>query len=108
VRRVFYESAEDAGQLQEAALRELRRVTRPGRRVLILDYRCSARPGLRLLRQCLKPWMKWAFAAKYDATTERYLSAASLTTIERRTLMGDGVSLLVLEPILAEAMRPAA
>ena len=52
--------------------------------------------------------MKWAFAATYDATTERYLSAAGLATIGRRTFLGDGVSLLVLEPILAEAPRSAA
>jgi phosphatidylethanolamine/phosphatidyl-N-methylethanolamine N-methyltransferase len=86
----------------------LRRVTRPGGRVLILDYRRSAKPDLRLLCQCLKPWMKWAFAATYDATTERYLSAAGLATIGRRTFLGDGVSLLVLVPILAEAPRSAA
>ena len=96
-------------ELQEAALRELRRVTRPSGRVLLLDYRRSAKPGLRLLRQCLAPWMKWAFAATYDATTERYLAAAGLATIQRRTFMGDGVSLLVLEPTTpAEAARSAA
>lgn len=96
-------------ELQEQALKELRRVTRPDGRILILDYRRSPKAGLRLLRQCLKPWLKWAFAATFDATTERYLSAAGLATIARRTFMGDGVSLLVLRPDNpAEAQRSAA
>ena len=85
-------------ELQEQALRELRRVTRPDGRILILDYRQSPRAGLRFLRQCLKPWLRWAFASTFDATTERYLGAAGLTIIERRTFMGDGVNLLVLRP----------
>jgi phosphatidylethanolamine/phosphatidyl-N-methylethanolamine N-methyltransferase len=96
-------------ELQEPALRELRRVTKPDGRVLLLDYKRSPKAGLRLFRQCLAPWLKWAFAATFDATTERHLSAAGLATVERRTFMGDGVGLLVLEPgNPAEATRPAA
>ena len=96
-------------ELQAPALRELRRVTRPDGRILLLDYRQSPKAGLRLLRQCLAPWMRWAFAGSFAATTERYLAAAGLATIHRRTFMGDGVSLLVLEPTTrAEATHSAA
>lgn len=95
-------------ELQKAALRELRRVTRPGGRILILDYRQSPKAGLRLLRQCLAPWMRWAFAGSFEATTERYLAAAGLATIQQRTLMGDGVSLLVLEPTTRAEASPSA
>lgn len=95
-------------ELQEQALRELRRVTRPGGRILLLDYRRSPKAGLRLLRQCLAPWMKWAFAGSFEATTERYLAAAGLATIHRRTFMGDGVSLLVLEPMTRAEPSPSA
>ena len=58
-------------ELQAPALRELRRVTRPDGRILLLDYKRSLKPGLRLVRSCLAPWLKWAFAATFDATTER-------------------------------------
>ena len=75
-------------ELQEAALRELRRVTKPGGRILLLDYRRSAKAGLRFCRQCLSPWLKWAFAATFDATTERYLAAAGLATHPTADLHG--------------------
>jgi SAM-dependent methyltransferase len=84
-------------ELQEPALRELRRVTRPGGRILLLDYRLSERPGVRLWMRCLQPWLRWAFAARFDAGTERHLQAAGLEVIERRSFMGDGVTMLVLK-----------
>ena len=95
-------------ELQEQALRELRRVTRPDGRILILDYRRSARAGVRFLRHCLKPWLRWAFAGTFDATTERYLQAAGLAIVARRTYLGDGVSLLVLRPDHPAEVRSAA
>ena len=57
-------------ELQAPALRELRRVTKPDGRVLLLDYRMSRKPGLRLWMRCLSPWLKWAFAGRFDATTD--------------------------------------
>ena len=85
-------------ELQAPALRELRRVLRPDGRLLLLDYHPSQKLGTKLLRRCLSPWLRWAFAARFDATTERHLAAAGLEILERRTFMADGVVLLVLEP----------
>ena len=48
--------------------------------------------------RCLAPWLKWAFAARFDATTERYLDTAGLVTIEQRMFMGDGVTMRILTP----------
>jgi hypothetical protein len=48
--------------------------------------------------RCLAPWLRWAFAARFDATTERYLDAAGLATLEQRTFMGDGVTMRILAP----------
>ena len=75
---------------------------------LLLDYRMSEKPGLRLWMRCLSPWLKWAFAGRFDATTDRYLDTAGLQVLEQRAYMGDGVTLTVLKPSNAEAPRRSA
>ncbi len=95
-------------ELQEPALRELRRVTKPDGRVLLLDYRMSRKPGLRLWMRCLSPWLKWAFAGRFDATTDRYFEAAGLEVLEQHPRMGDGVTMAILRPAEAEAPRRSA
>ena len=84
-------------------MKELRRVLKPDGRLLLLDYRLSNRPGVRLWMRCLSPWLKWAFAACFDVATERHLKAAGLEIAHQRALMGDGVSLAVLRPCTAAA-----
>jgi ubiquinone/menaquinone biosynthesis C-methylase UbiE len=95
-------------ELQEPALGELRRVTKPDGRVLLLDYRMSRKPGLRLWMHCLSPWLKWAFAGRFDATTDRYLDAAELEVLEQHSRMGDGVTMMILKPAGAEARHRSA
>lgn len=88
-------------RLQLPALRELRRVCRPDGAILLLDYRMSTNPAMRLGMRCLSPWLRWAFAARYDSSTESYIEPAGLYVAERRLFMQDSVSLLVLKPATA-------
>jgi phosphatidylethanolamine/phosphatidyl-N-methylethanolamine N-methyltransferase len=76
--------------------------------VLLLDYHLSRKPGVRLWMRCLSPWLKWAFAARFDTTTERHVGAAGLATVERRRFMGDGVTMLVLKPAEGRAASRSA
>lgn len=85
-------------ELQLPALRELARVTRPGGRILLLDYHRSSRTAVRWWMRLLSAWLRWAFAARFDPTTERHLAEAGLEPLVHAHRMGDAVTLLVLEP----------
>jgi phosphatidylethanolamine/phosphatidyl-N-methylethanolamine N-methyltransferase len=86
-------------ELQLDALRELRRVCRPDGQILILDYGLSSRPVMRALMRTISPWLRFAFAASYDAGTESHIPGAGLRVVERRSYMQDAVRLLVLKPV---------
>ncbi len=85
-------------ELQRPALAELGRVCAPDGRILLLDYRQSNKKGTQIWMRCVQPWLKWAFAASYNAGTEHHVDEAGLEIVERKLLMGDGVILLVLRP----------
>lgn len=85
-------------RLQSPALSELRRVVEPDGSILILDYRMPTHPAMRLGMRCLSPWLRWAFAARYDSGTEEHVGDAQLHVAERRLFMRDAVQLLVLKP----------
>ncbi|MCS6879563.1 MAG: methyltransferase domain-containing protein [Geminicoccaceae bacterium] len=91
-------------ELQLPALRELARVTRPGGRILLLDYHRSSRTLVRWWMRMLSAWLRWAFAARFDPATERHLAEAGLEPLLRAHRMGDAVTMLVLTP--ASRARP--
>src|SRR5262245_52560846 len=83
---------------QLPALRELRRICRPGGTIRLLDYTLSKRPVMRLLMRTLEQASHRVFAARDDVRTEAYVERAGLTTITRRLVFGDMVRLLELRP----------
>jgi phosphatidylethanolamine/phosphatidyl-N-methylethanolamine N-methyltransferase len=87
--------------LQLPALRELCRVCRPTGTVLILDYRLSSDPAVRLLMRCLSPWLRWAFAGRYASDPDGAIAGAGLRLAARRWHRRGAVTQLILEPARA-------
>ncbi len=87
---------EDHEQL--AALRELRRVCKPGGEIRIVDYRLSDRPLVRAGQKLKSKWLSGTFAASYTPTTEHYFDAAGLEVIEEKFLRGDILKMIRLRP----------
>jgi ubiquinone/menaquinone biosynthesis C-methylase UbiE len=81
-------------ELQLPALRELRRVVRPGGTVRLLDY---VRPR-RFLRSTVaklwEPWIAWAYGASFDRDTERYIPEAGLELVNARFVVDELVKLV--------------
>ena len=87
---------EDDQQLP--ALKELRRICKPGGTIRLLDYTLSSRPLTRLLMRTLEQMSSRIFAARYNVQTEAYVERAGLTTVQRRFVFSDMVRLLELKP----------
>ena len=80
---------------QTAALRELRRVVKPGGDIRLLEY---VRPkGLvrRLISHLWGPWITWAYGASFDRNTEAHVPEAGLDLIDSRFVVADLVKLII-------------
>lgn len=84
---------------QLAALRELRRLIRPGGEVRILDYTMPDRGLGRLWFRLMAPMLRSVFAADYDPRTEDYVAEAGFELTEFRKLMDGTVKIMVLKPV---------
>jgi ubiquinone/menaquinone biosynthesis C-methylase UbiE len=80
-----------------SALRTLRRLCRPGGEIRILDYAPPTHPAVRLWTRAMAPWLRVAFAARYDAPIEAAIAPAGLRLKESRSYMGGAVKLLSIE-----------
>lgn len=82
-----------------AALATLRRLCAPGGEIRILDYGAAGHPALRLWMRGMAPWLRFAFAARYDAAIEAAIAPAGLRLASSRRFMAGAVKLLSLRPL---------
>lgn len=85
-----------ADDLQGPALRELRRVVRPGGTIRLLEY-VRPRGALRRLSVSLwGPWVAWAYGAGFDRNTAKHVPASGLELVGSRFVVEDLIQLLML------------
>lgn len=74
---------------QERALREVRRVLKPGGEVRILEYVYSANPIRRAWMRALSPVVEALYGARFDRRTPEHMAAAGFGAVERQFVHAD-------------------
>jgi ubiquinone/menaquinone biosynthesis C-methylase UbiE len=80
---------------QVVALRELRRVVKPGGTIRLLEYVRPHGSLRRVIAAIWEPWMAWAYGASFDRRTEEHIPEAGLEIVEARYVVGDLVKLII-------------
>ncbi|MCC6718309.1 MAG: class I SAM-dependent methyltransferase [Acetobacteraceae bacterium] len=81
---------------QVAALRELRRVVRPGGTIRLLEYVQPKSPLRRLSVALWQPWVAWAYGAGFDRKTAAHIPQAGLELVDARFVVDDLIQLLTV------------
>jgi ubiquinone/menaquinone biosynthesis C-methylase UbiE len=85
-----------ADKQQVPALRELRRVVRPGRAIRLLEY-VRPRGTLRRLSVAMwEPWVALTYGAGFDGNTAAHIPEAGLELIETRFVVDDLMQMLIV------------
>jgi SAM-dependent methyltransferase len=80
---------------QAPALRELKRVVRPGGEIRLLEYVYSADPLRRLVQKLWSPWVRFAYGAGFDRETARRVPEAGLELRAERLVFLDMIKLII-------------
>jgi ubiquinone/menaquinone biosynthesis C-methylase UbiE len=65
-------------EMQVPALRELRRVVKPGGLIRCLEYTRPSGGLRRAMTRVWEPWVHWAYGAGFDRQTEKHVPVAGL------------------------------
>lgn len=86
-------------ELQPPALKELRRVLRPGGKLILLEYVYSQNPIQRLVMQSMSLWVEFLYGARFDRRTPQHLLAGNWRIESERFVSKDIVKLIVARPV---------
>jgi ubiquinone/menaquinone biosynthesis C-methylase UbiE len=81
-------------ELQIPALGELRRVTKPGGIIRLLDYTRPQGAIRRAVTRLWEPWIHWAYGAGFDRRTEQYVPAAGLHLVQSYFVVDDLIRII--------------
>ncbi len=85
-----------ADDQQEPALRELRRVVRPGGIIRLLEYVRPRNPLRRLSVALWQPWAARAYGAGFDRNTAAHIPEAGLELLDAGFVVADMMQLLTV------------
>jgi ubiquinone/menaquinone biosynthesis C-methylase UbiE len=83
-----------AEEQQVPALRELKRVTKPGGIIRLLEYTRPRGAIRRAMSRLWEPWVHWAYGASFDRSTEQHVPEAGLRLEQSRFVVGDLIKII--------------